>query len=333
MDGLNRRAWALTFAGGAALPFAKGKVRDVTQFQGDVRHWMEVACVPGAAVAALRKGRVESVHGFGTGRGGQPDAVDGNTIFEAASLSKPVFASAVLHLADEKALDPDQSLYQILPLSSDPGARAITARHLLSHSSGLQNWRSPQRDQFEFAFPPGSRFSYSGEGYFYLRRVVEKITRTPFARYMREDVLETIGMTRSSYVWRENPSNAAGHDYRHGLPLPDFMQPNAASSLRTTANDYAKFLQYSFAIRTMRQPQVKINSDLSWGLGCGLETAGSRQWFWHWGDNPGFKNFFIADPGEDSAILVFTNGDGGARLYQRIVRNALGSDFSAFLWI
>ena len=115
--------------------------------------------------------------------------------------------------------------------------------------------------------------------------------------------------------------------------LPDFMQPNAASSLMTTPRDYTKFMLHSFSIDAMREPQVRINSDLSWGLGCGLETAGGRQWFWHWGDNPGFKNFFIADAREGSGVLVFTNSDGGAKLYQRAVRDALGRDFSAFLWI
>jgi hypothetical protein len=100
----------------------------------------------------------------------------------------------------------------------------------------------------------------------------------------------------------------------------------------TTAADYAKFLLHSFSLDAMRQPQARVNSDLSWGLGCGLEMAAGRQWFWHWGDNPGFKNFFIADAKARSGILIFTNGDGGAKLYQRIVRHALGCDFSTFLW-
>ncbi len=111
------------------------------------------------------------------------------------------------------------------------------------------------------------------------------------------------------------------------------MQPNAAATLAATIADYARFLLHSFSIDAMRQPQVRINSDLSWGLGCGLEVAAGRQWFWHWGDNPGFKNFFIADAKAGSGVLVFTNGDGGAKVYQRIVRGVLGRDFSAFVWI
>ena len=371
MSSLTRRTFALAAAAAPAFSQQSGNRPDRA---GEIDHWMELASVPGAVVATLRATGAPVIQAYGVCRTGDSAAVTADTIFEAASLSKPVFASAVLRLVRDKALDLDQPLSRILPLSPDPRAAAITARQVLSHSSGLQNWRYQQKDQFEFAFPPGERFSYSGEGYFYLQRVVEKITGVPFARYMRETVLEPLGMTRSSYLWREDARSAAPHDSRgrqrsqfkatmgkqmlylaaqwkkpvetwfyedveRAMPLlkqpalPDYMQPNAASSLMTTAADYAGFLRHSFSIDAMRRPQVRINSDLSWGLGCGLESAGGRQWFWHWGDNPGYKNFFVADAAAGSGILVLTNSDGGAKLYQRIVREALGRDFSAFLWV
>jgi CubicO group peptidase (beta-lactamase class C family) len=373
-SGVDRRRFALTLAGTAAFTAAGAEGPGAAKLWTDVPHWMELACAPGAVVAVIEKGKAGGVHAFGVRRAEEVGAVDASTIFEAASLSKPVFASAVLRLVAAKALDLDRPLDQILPLSTDPRAKLITARHVLSHSSGLQNWRNPPNDKFEFRFPPGEQFSYSGEGYFYLQRVVEKITARPFAQYMRETVFDPLGMTRSSYLWRDDPNSASPHgnrgrpfeqfkaatgkqmteiaaewkkpveswfyaDVERAMPrlklpvLPNFMQPNAAATLITTAPDYAKFLLHSFSIDAMRQPQVRINSDLSWGLGCGLEAAGGRQWFWHWGDNPGFKNFFIADANSGSGVLVFTNGDGGAKVYQRIVSGVLGRDFSAFLWI
>lgn len=334
MDRLSRRAFALAAVGPTTFPLAYGRGTDLAKLWDEIPDWMKLACVPGAVVVTIRKGRI-MVHPFGVHVGEGPFAAEvatgpspsmsGDTIFEAASLSKPVFASALLRLVREKALDLDQPLYRILPLVSDPRAKFITARHLLSHSSGLQNWRTPQDGKFEFAFAPGERFSYSGEGYFYLQRVVEKITGTPFAQYMRETVFEPLGMTRSSYLWREDPASAIPHDIRgrpvhqfkamigkqmaqiasdwnkpveswfyadveRAMPLlkqpslPKFMLPNAAASLMTTATDFAKFLLHSFSIDVMRQPQVRINGNLSWGLGCGLETSGGRQWFWHWGD-------------------------------------------------
>jgi CubicO group peptidase (beta-lactamase class C family) len=371
--GIDRRRFALVLAG---TPFSTARAEEpgAAKPSAEVSHWMELACVPGAVVAVIEKGRVSGVHAFGVRRAGETAAVDASTLFEAASLSKPVFASAVIRLVADKALDLDRPLDQILPLASDPRAKLITARHLLSHTSGLQNWRNPRNDKFEFPFPPGEQFSYSGEGYFYLQRVVEKITARPFAQFMRETVLDPLGMTRSSYLWREDSNSSSPHgsrgrpiepfkaatakqmleiaaewkkpveawlyeDVERAMPrlklpvLPNFMQPNAAATLITTVTDYARFLLHSFSIDAMRQRQVRINSDLSWGLGCGLEVSGGRQWFWHWGDNPGFKNFFIADAKSGSGVLVFTNGDGGAKVYQRLVRDVLGRDFSAFLWI
>ena len=109
------------------------------------------------------------------------------------------------------------------------------------------------------------------------------------------------------------------------------MQPNAAWSLRTTATEYGKFLVHACSFEAMRQPQVKLNSDISWGLGSALEHADGREWFYHSGDNPGFKNLFVMEAKTRSGMVIFTNGDSGLKLYQRIARNGVGRDFSLFL--
>jgi hypothetical protein len=68
-------------------------------------------------------------------------------------------------------------------------------------------------------------------------------------------------------------------------------------------------------------------------LGIGLEHLAGRDYFWHWGDNPGFKNFVLGDAAGGWSIVVFTNGNSGARVYERIVRSVSGIDHPAFLWI
>jgi CubicO group peptidase (beta-lactamase class C family) len=119
--------------------------------------------------------------------------------------------------------------------------------------------------------------------------------------------------------------------------LPNFLLPNVAGSLLTTSNDYARFLRHLMsgdgwkALERMQQPQTPINAAIRWGLGVGLQSAPSPQ-FWHWGDNLGFKNFFVADAAARSAIAVFTNGQSGRAVYERIVR-AIRGDQPAFLWI
>ena len=83
----------------------------------------------------------------------------------------------------------------------------------------------------------------------------------------------------------------------------------------------------------MLTPQVRINEELHWGLGTGLEVRGGRTTAWHWGDNPGFKNFYVLDPQAGSAIVVFTSGDGGQSVYERTIRAETGEDLAAFLFL
>jgi CubicO group peptidase (beta-lactamase class C family) len=91
--------------------------------------------------------------------------------------------------------------------------KRVTPRHVLSHTTGLPNWRQ-QPGPLDPASEPGKSFSYSGEGYFYLQRVVEMVTGKPFARVMREQVLDPLGMKETSYVWLPEFESrmAAGYD-------------------------------------------------------------------------------------------------------------------------
>jgi CubicO group peptidase (beta-lactamase class C family) len=136
-------------------------------------------------------------------------------VFEGASLGKPLFACAVLRLVDAKVLELDRPLYEYLPLAeaNTPRTKRITPRQVLSHTTGLPNWRQ-QPGPLEPALEPGNKFSYSGEAYFYLQRVVEAVTGKPFARVMREQVLDPLGMKQSSYVWLPEFESrmAAGYD-------------------------------------------------------------------------------------------------------------------------
>jgi CubicO group peptidase (beta-lactamase class C family) len=163
---------------------------------------LELAAVPGLALATVDEGAVIA---RATGRASllPRRAVGDATVFEAASLGKPLFAYAVLKLVDAGVVDLDRPLYNYLasPEADTPRMRRVTARHVLTHTSGLPNWRhapGPLAPETE----PGETYAYSGEGFFYLQRVVERVTGRPIARLMREDVLEPLGMTESSWVWR-----------------------------------------------------------------------------------------------------------------------------------
>ncbi|HEY2049936.1 MAG TPA: serine hydrolase domain-containing protein [Caulobacteraceae bacterium] len=181
---------------------------------------------------------------YGYADAGARRAATNATVFEAASLGKPVFAYAVLKLADAGRLDIDAPLIGLAPALAEAGefGGTITARHVLSHTTGLPNWRSEARP-FQCHFPPGKRFSYSGEGYVCLQSAIERLTSEPLDAVARRLVFEPLGMSRSSYdAALSGAAIAIPHD-RDGPLQKIARKPNAASSLHTTAEDYARFLQ------------------------------------------------------------------------------------------
>src|SRR5579871_557835 len=185
------------------------------QLENDAPELMKKFGVPGLEIAVIRHGKTIWLHSFGVKntKTGQP--VTNDTTFEAASLSKPVFAYAVLKLVEQGRLGLDVPLTTYLPkpyTTGDDRLARITARIVLSHRTGFPNWRDG--DALPIDFTPGTRFSYSGEGYVYLQRVVEQITGKPLNDYMTEAVFKPLGMTSSSYVWRSefDALTATGHD-------------------------------------------------------------------------------------------------------------------------
>jgi CubicO group peptidase (beta-lactamase class C family) len=402
--GMTRRTWLAT--SGAMLAAACGTGR-TAELQGsspalrppssaldldDLPRWMRLASVPGVSIAVVDRDRL-TARGFGVTRAGGAESVNTDTVFEAASLSKPVFAYLVLRLAADGAIDLDRPLGEYLPPPnpSDAAARPITARHVLSHTTGWRNWRSTRDHVLTADFAPGSRFGYSGEGYYFLQRVVERVTGHGILRLTRERVFEPLGMRRSSYISRPDLEvNRADPHTNRGVPIdsfntrvsrgirefaattsksiddwthedaeraaptvnkdapvfPNFLLPNVAGSLLTTANDYSLFLRHLLGLSgapaggravldRMLAAQVTINEAIRWGLGLGLQAgdAGRLGQFWHWGDSSGVKAFVLGDPTAVSAIVVFTNGNGGRAVYERVVRAVRGADQPAFLWI
>lgn len=347
---------------------------------------MRAAPVPGAVIGCLHDRKVALrlrpggwITPLGVRAAGAEEPITASTLFQAASLTKQLTAYAALALRTQGKLDLDRPLVSYLDDLPNPVARTVTARHVLSHSSGFPNWRYVEAGQpvpdLVPSFPPGSRFQYSGEGFFYLQRVLEEITATGYGQILDDLIFRPLGMTSSTVVWdpdtlsktalphnrrgeaRQNWDRAAratrAYAARLGKPvsqlryadyaavvrdagrplLPDNMLPNAAASLVTSAEDYARFLSAAISNPELTRQQVAINEFLGWGLGWAIERASSHTYLWQWGDNGGYKNFVLAEPATGSALFVFTNGDSGARVYDRVLTHATGHDHPALFWL
>jgi CubicO group peptidase (beta-lactamase class C family) len=184
-----------------------------------ISKYLEVASVPGLAFSLIENHQLTATHTVGVKNSETQEPVTKDTVFQAASLSKPVFTYGVLSLQQEGKLDLDRPLndYLSLPESDETlQLKQITARQALSHTTGLQNWRFDIEDKFEFAFNPGESFSYSGEGFFYIQRVIEQITGQSIESFMQERVLRPFGMMNNTYIWRaeHEPAISMGHRNR-----------------------------------------------------------------------------------------------------------------------
>ena len=259
---------------GRQAPSAATSTNLIKALETEISDLMNAAQVPAVSIALVKDGALFWRRGFGVKDIRSKARVDENTTFEAASTSKPVFAYAVMKLHERGVLNLDTPLRKYTSeriLEGDPRLDLITARHVLSHTSGLPNWRS-KAQPMAIAFKPGEQWRYSGEGYSYLQAVVTRLTGSRVDQsacgkfelglqvcatnpvideYMQANVLRPFGMRSSGFMWtREMEENIAwGHDPK-GQPLATSRKPAAAAVARygmagglcTTPTDYSRFL-------------------------------------------------------------------------------------------
>ena len=300
-------ALTLSLDRGASVP------SPITELEKQLRLLAKEHLVRGVSLALIRAGSLAERRAFGVKDAASKVPVDDATMFEAASMSKPLFAYAVLKLCERGVLDLDTPLTHYTTsrlLAGDPRLDLITARHVLSHTTGFPNWRSHSHP-LSIAFTPGTRWSYSGEGYSYLQSVMTELTKQPIEDYMRANIFEPFGMTSSGYVWTDTFARkmARPHDDR-GKPMEnkkstpaDVARYASAGALLTTPTDYAKFVleildatgpdQFRLkpsTVAEMVRPQIETHDkyNTAWGLGLGIYRTKHGEIFGHGGDNDGF---------------------------------------------
>jgi len=314
--------------------------------------------VPGMSIAVIHKGRIEWSRGFGVTRSGGPP-VTANTLFQAASISKPVFALAILHQVDAGKLDLDANVNDYLkgwklPDNDFTRQKPVTLRETLTHSAGLTvhgfpgypaDAKLPDVTQIlDGAAPantaairvdilPGSQWRYSGGGYVLSQRVLTDVTGVPLPKLLRDTVLAPLGMTRSTY---EQPLPAARMpevampDRGDGKALPEgpHVYPElAAAGLWTTPTDLAR---YALGVEAALAGKSKVISAKTARAmltavigqqGLGPQVAGStaRKLFTHGGANAGYRCMLVAYEDGEGAVIM-TNSDRGDELIGDVMR-------------
>jgi CubicO group peptidase (beta-lactamase class C family) len=373
--------WCLFAMATASLALAQqstvtrldGSSISVAEIDATMTRLMKAAEVTGAAIAVFHNGKVELVkaYGFRNKEKNLPLTVD--SVMSAASISKVAFAYLAMELVDDGVLDLDKPVYQYLPkplpdypkysdLANDPRYKRITARMLLSHTSGFANWRWMEDDRkLKIHFEPGSRYAYSGEGIDLLQLVVETITNKPLEELMRARVFEPFGMTRTSTLWQDHFESdyANGYDeYERSVGAHRWTRSDAAGSMQTTIRDQSLFLQAVMEGRLLRpktreqmlSPQVRIFSKhqfptlrdettdenksirLSYGLAWGLYWTPYGEVFFKEGHDDGWRNYAAGFDKQKSGMIILTNSANGEGIFKDTLETVLKDTFTPIEW-
>lgn len=282
------------------------------------------------------------------------ESIDTATVFQAASLSKVVFGYIAMKLQERGVFHLDTPLSRYVEyerLSEIPVAKAITARHVLTHRTGLPNWqvnvgsKEWATSKLTTQFAPGEAFRYSGEGFYYLQYAIEKITGKTLNQIAQEEVFIPFGMTNSSYNWiikfEDNP--AIGHKVDKTVNnLVKYRNANAAYTLYTTATDYLKFVKRALfngeglksethqlmlsKLGDCITPSKPKKSDkfIFTGMAVRLQENNRGLAYWHTGSNAGFRCYFIAYPDTKEILTVFTNSENGTKSMEYVIPLFLG---------
>lgn len=314
--------------------------------------------VPGVSVAVIHDGAIQWARGFGVTRvGGSP--VTARTLFQAASISKPVTALAALRLVQAGKLDLDTDVNRYLktwkiPANTFTEEHAVTLRELLTHTAGMtvhgfpgyaSDAAVPTLIQILDGVPPanspavrvdttpGTAWRYSGGGYVIVQQLLEDVTGTPFAKLMRDTVLVPIGMAESTFdqplpasrmvdvAW---PHRSSGQLVRGG---PHVYPERAPAGLWTTPSDLARYaleVQHALAgsgrmLSTSTASQMLTPEMNHWGLGPMIGGSAAQPYFEHNGGNEGYRCILRVYESGDGAV-VMTNGDNGGAVADPLMR-------------
>lgn len=316
------------------------KATDADALTHFIDSYMDHYSLPGASVALVRDGQTVYARDFGVRNVYTRDPVTPRTLFEAGSITKMIFAYAVMRMAETGVIDLDTPLHTYLEfdeIADDPRHKLITARHILSHQTGLPNWRNQQPGGvLSLTFIPGTDFGYSGEGFEYLGRVMTHLTGKPLEDILLEHAQVPMGFTQNLLFKDDGTliTNVAfGHDIRRpNVPtLPQDI--GVAYSLQTNAHSLANFMS-AFQNRTglsadsyeaMLTPQVKTSYTTTrdawptyFGLGIKVMETPFGHAFGHSGLNGSNHALFETYDAQNAGFIVLTNSDAGQQFYQAL---------------
>lgn len=321
---------------------------------------MKTHKVPGISIAVVSNGGIHWSKGYGIANSSTLDSINTETLFQAASISKPLTALAILKLYEEGQIELDDNINTYLkrwqiPENEFTKKEKVTIRRILNHTAGLSVHGFPgyvsnePLPELESVIKgegntgpvivkktPGQEWRYSGGGYLLLQMLIEDITGQSFESYMKDSILLPMGMSNSTF---SQPINSNHNDNRSaafdsdGKMLKGLWRnypEMAAAGLWTTPTDLAKYCieiqeiaagKKNGILKKRTIDMMLTKHDNDWGLGPSLVSEGNSLRFVHGGKNEGFTTNLIAFAHKGEAVVIMTNGDNGRKVITELERS------------
>jgi len=312
--------------------------------------WLKTYDVPSVSIAYIANGKLAWTTVAGEQSPGVP-ATD-RTLYNIASLTKPLVAETVLRMASAKQLQLDEPLYPYWvdpDVKDNPWNQLLTPRLCLTHQTGFANWRRMTNKVLTFKWQPGTQTGYSGEGYFYLARAIQNQAQKPFDELAQQYVLGPLGMTDTSFTTQPWFEGRQAVPYsKDGFLAPQLTSTwNAADLVRTTPTDYAKFViavmhnqglspdiarqrlimsrdwvskDELATLCKLEPPNTPCHFSAGMGLGWQVFDHNGVTIVDHSGSDVGYHTLAFFVPGKNIGAIIFTNGDNGPKVIGEIVR-------------
>lgn len=311
----------------------------------ETEKWLKQKNIPALGIGYIENGKIKQISVFGELE--KDRKAPKNTIWNVASLTKPIVTLITLKLVSNGNWNLDEPIYHywIDPdVKNDDRNKTLTTRHILSHQTGFSNWRwfdEESQNKLTFHFDPGTNYQYSGEGYEYLKKALENKFKISLEKLADSLIFKPLEMKDTRFYWdkKMDESRFAKWHTLDGELYETYKNNNAcaADDLLTTIEDYTKFILYllngaelseSFQ-KEMSEEQVRIKPSKYWGLGFWIDEKINENGdiaLAHGGDDIGVHTIVFMLPKTKQGIIIFTNSDNGTEAFQEVISKYLGEN-------
>lgn len=328
-----------------------GTLISTSEMDAFIERQMDSLHMPGLSIAFINDDKIAYQRALGVKNNETRERVNDSSIFDAASMSKTVFSFFALKMIDEGLFDLDTPLYTYMEypdIAYDERYKSITARMVLSHTSGFPNWRFldqqgnyDPKGKLTIQFEPGTKFQYSGEGYEYLAKVIahlKRVEKNELQGLIKTAVFEPLTMKKSSFVWNDYVEKHRVHGHFKGKLNSGYSSnakdPNfkASASLQTESNEFAHFLMALMNNQILseegRNELLKVQSvkmatkkskEQKYGLGIVIEDSDYGTNYAHGGDNLSNTAFYMFNAEKKVGYVFFTNSEHKNRFNKNLV--------------